>query len=59
MKTKTYTFTLEEIQVLRSACLEYMFFLEMNGNEVGAATNDTFRRASALHEQFKEDARLL
>lgn len=57
---KQYTFTEEELYVLRDALTEYWHFIkptatdpEPSGNRVA-----TFKIAGALKEQFRDDVRL-
>ena len=58
MKTKSYTFTEEEIYVLREACIE--LYLNLKGNhQTTLRPNRTLLLLSALKDQFKQDASLI
>ena len=58
MKTKTYTFTTEEIMVLRDATIEYHQLVKgLKPNSPIAIRGQ--KLASALKDQFKDDARIM
>lgn len=56
---KIYTFTYEELVVLREALAEYKYLLHTElGDEVSERRAQAIRVTSALYEQFRDDIRL-